>query len=84
MSHIKAIESKTAPQSMHTACLETGIASELPLPDVLGPQMENFEQVSSDHYQFSLAEGVGAQVWCPELCRTPGLMSGGGWGGPQV
>ena len=61
-----------------------------PVPDVSswgrwgeGPQMNKFEQVSSDHHQLSLAGG--RVVGVPGLMsgggresRVPGLMSGGG------
>ena len=54
-----------------------------------GPQVNKFEQASSDDHQVSLV-GVGSQVWClggrsPDLMSegrgrggsSPGLMSGG-------
>ena len=34
----------------------------------VGPQVNKFEQVSSDDHQMSVARG-----------KSPGLMSGGGW-----
>ena len=53
---------------MRTTHLTTAMCQQSPL-DVstnggVGPQVNKFEQVSSDDHQMSGAEGLDAQIWC--------------------
>ena len=68
-SKSQKVYNKTAFSRMHTTYLETVCASISVVTTRchslgVGPQMNKFEQISSDHHQMSLV-GIGLQVSCP-------------------
>ena len=71
---------------MHTAHLETVLQFQWPQPDVSpgDPQMNKFEQVSSNHHQISLAGRGGIGLMSGRGSILPYLYLGGRGGYPTM